>query len=50
MKRSYTFGVWWDGLHETDARNGYTARTDEHYAQFRIGRFHLWWGADGEDS
>lgn len=49
MKRAYMAGVWWDGLDETEARNGYNPSTEEQHAQFRIGRLHFWWGA-GEDS
>lgn len=49
MKHAYMLGVWWDGLGETNAHNGYTPSTDEEHAQFRIGRLHLWWGM-GEES
>ena len=44
MNRDYVLGFWWDGLHETEARNGYNRKTDELLAQIRIGRFHVYWG------
>lgn len=48
MSRDCVFGIWWDGPAGTDARNGYNRPTDEDYAQFRIGRLHLWWGIGDE--
>ena len=49
MNRPYVLGFWWDALDESEARNGYNPKTDEHHAQFRIGRFHAYWGIQEED-
>lgn len=44
--RSFECGIWWDGLGASEARNGYSPETEELHAQIRIGRLHIWWGAD----